>query len=411
MRIIQLTANNVMRLRAVDITPGPDPVVTIGGDNAQGKSSVLDAILMALGGKGYVPAEPVRRGEEKAEIVVDLGDIVVTRKINADRTTSLKVAKKGERRGMQSPQSLLDLCDFPDPLEFIGLAPKAMAERLRQLSGVDFSELDRERADAYEERTEAGRRAKRLRAQYEAAPTHDDAPDEPLVVKELMAELRRRRDVNAKNDDWEAEEGDAFQAVESCQMAIDDLEQALNAKRAELHDLQETVNVLSERNAKMSYEDLTEIENQIAGAEAENAKLADNRRAAQLGDDAERADRRYAKLDATIAEIDAEKARLLAESKLPVKGLSFTGDGVTFRGTPFDQASQAEQIKVAVALGVVQSPEIRVQVVRNGSLLDAKSMAMLGRMAEKYDAQVFVERVGDADPDAIIIEDGMVRDG
>jgi DNA repair exonuclease SbcCD ATPase subunit len=409
MRIIQLTANNVMRLRAVDITPGPDPVVTIGGDNAQGKSSVLDAILMALGGKGYVPAEPVRRGEEKAEIVIDLGDLVVTRKINADRTTSLKVAKKGERRGMQSPQSLLDLCDFPDPLEFIGLAPKAMAERLRQLSGVDFSELDRERADAYEERTETGRQAKALHAQHEAATVHGDAPDDPLVVKELMAELKRRQEVNEGHDDLFVMEGAAEAEALGAADLVRDLEKQLIKARHELEKAESVFEEMKERTADLEYEDLAEIENQIAGAEAQNAKLADNRRAAQLGEDAERADRRYAKLDATIAEIDAEKARLLAESKLPVKGLSFTADGVTFRGTPFDQASQAEQIQVAVALGVVQSPEIRVQVVRNGSLLDKKSMAMLGRMAEKYDAQVFVERVGDADPDAIIIEDGMVR--
>ena len=49
MRIVRLTASNVKRLKAVDITPdGTLQIIT--GRNAQGKTSVLDAIWLALGG-------------------------------------------------------------------------------------------------------------------------------------------------------------------------------------------------------------------------------------------------------------------------------------------------------------------------------------------------------------------------
>ena len=49
MKIVSLEAENYKRLKAVEITPDGNMVV-IGGRNAQGKSSVLDAIWAALGG-------------------------------------------------------------------------------------------------------------------------------------------------------------------------------------------------------------------------------------------------------------------------------------------------------------------------------------------------------------------------
>ena len=71
MRIIRLTASNVKRLRAVDIKPnGTLQIIT--GRNAQGKTSVLDAIWLALGG-GQASKDtprPIRDGEESASVTV-----------------------------------------------------------------------------------------------------------------------------------------------------------------------------------------------------------------------------------------------------------------------------------------------------------------------------------------------------
>ena len=80
MKIIKLTASNVKRLRAVEITPdGTLQVVT--GRNGQGKTSVLDAIWLALGGGSAAreTVRPVRDGEDRASVTLDLGDLVVTR--------------------------------------------------------------------------------------------------------------------------------------------------------------------------------------------------------------------------------------------------------------------------------------------------------------------------------------------
>lgn len=61
MQIVELLVERLKRIKAVQIIP-KGPVVQITGRNAQGKSSVLDAIEYALGGKGCQPQRPVRDG-------------------------------------------------------------------------------------------------------------------------------------------------------------------------------------------------------------------------------------------------------------------------------------------------------------------------------------------------------------
>ena len=82
MHIVRLECENFKILRAVEITTDGN-IVTIGGDNGQGKSSVLDAIWVALKGRGVAPPIPIRKGEEQCRIRVDLGELVISRTFTA----------------------------------------------------------------------------------------------------------------------------------------------------------------------------------------------------------------------------------------------------------------------------------------------------------------------------------------
>jgi recombinational DNA repair ATPase RecF len=50
MRIVKLQAENVKRLVCVEIEPSGNLIV-VGGKNGNGKTSLLDSIMMALAGK------------------------------------------------------------------------------------------------------------------------------------------------------------------------------------------------------------------------------------------------------------------------------------------------------------------------------------------------------------------------
>ena len=47
--ITALEAENVKRIKAVALTPAPTGLTLVGGNNNQGKTSVLDALAWALG--------------------------------------------------------------------------------------------------------------------------------------------------------------------------------------------------------------------------------------------------------------------------------------------------------------------------------------------------------------------------
>ncbi|HFU5273129.1 TPA: AAA family ATPase, partial [Streptococcus pyogenes] len=62
--INKLEIENVKRIKAVKIEPSATGLTIIGGNNNQGKTSVLDAIAWALGGNKYKPSQAMREGSQ-----------------------------------------------------------------------------------------------------------------------------------------------------------------------------------------------------------------------------------------------------------------------------------------------------------------------------------------------------------
>jgi ABC-type lipopolysaccharide export system ATPase subunit len=80
---------------------------------------------------------------------------------------------------------------------------------------------------------------------------------------------------------------------------------------------------------------------------------------------------------------------------------------VLYQGVPLAQVSSAERIRVSFAIAIAKNPKLRVVLLKDGPLLDEKSLAMVAEMAEEADVQVWVERVGRG-PVGVLIQDGEV---
>ena len=126
MKIIALNVKNVKRIKAVEIVP-KDNLVTISGRNAQGKSSILDSIIYALGGTSNIPSKPIRDGEEFAEVIIQTDEYAITRHWTSNDKSYLKVFPQDESLRdkfgeIKRPQELLDSIvgklSF-DPFEFV----------------------------------------------------------------------------------------------------------------------------------------------------------------------------------------------------------------------------------------------------------------------------------------------------
>ena len=118
----------------------------------------------------------------------------------------------------------------------------------------------------------------------------------------------------------------------------------------------------------------------------------------------------YQSLTDGIEKLDKTKAEALAAASFPVAGLGFDDMGVTYQGVPFSQASSAEQIRVSVAMAMAMNPKLRVLRIKDGSLLDAETLEALRAQVEENDFQLWLERVGNADEGAVIIDDGQVQE-
>lgn len=98
-KINKLEIENVKRIKAVKIEPSSNGLTIVGGDNNQGKTSVLDSIAWALGGEKYRPSQAVREGSvipPNLHIVMSNG-LVVERK---GKNSALKVTDpEGNKAG------------------------------------------------------------------------------------------------------------------------------------------------------------------------------------------------------------------------------------------------------------------------------------------------------------------------
>ena len=402
MKIIELRAENVMRLKAVEITPD-GTVQVIGGRNAQGKSAVLNAIWLALGG-GKASKEtplPIRDGEDKASVRLDLGDLVVTRSWTR-KGTSLKV-ENAEGAQYKSPQSMLDALvgqlSF-DPLAFTRLSPKEQREALLDLVDldVDLDALDAEAKQVYQQRTDVGRQGKAI---GDIPAIDDDLPKNEESMSEWVQRLGEAQETENYLATTSVQLDNAEVDIRNAEAEIARLESLIETRTKEAKHLQQVL-------ADTERPDLRMIQLKIGSVEDTNAKIrANNAAKARLREKVELRER-YSALTDRLTELDEQKASALASASFPVAGLSFNESGVLYNGVPLSQASSAEQIRVSLAMGMALNPKLRVLMIKDGSLLDADSLQAIRDQVAEGGFQLWLEVVNPDDPSAVLIEDGQV---
>ncbi len=412
MKIVRLEAENVKRLRCIEITPEGN-VVIVGGKNGAGKTSVLDAITYALAGKGAVCDQPVKRGTAKAAVNIDLGEFHVRRTFTAAGGGTLTITASDGTKAA-SPQALLDKITGKltfDPLAFASMPVKPQLEALRDLVGLDFAELDAKRKDLYDERTLAGRDVTGRQKLIDGMPEYAEAPGAEISVARLSADLEAATELNRRQGDVRRQCRQALGVVVANEGRVIEVQTKLACMEKNLEESQEVAARLSYRVDALVDRDTTTIYADIAEAEEINKKVRANAAKQDRQKCFDEAQVEYAKLTDSIDKIDCQKQAAVANAKFPIDGLTFDETGVLFNGIPFSQSSSAEQVRVSVAMALAVNPTLKIALIRDGSLLDDGSLRMIAEMAEKADAQVWIEVVStDAGKCSVIIEDGRVKE-
>lgn len=424
LKVIGIQIENFQRIKTFLLQPEGN-VIKITGGNGAGKTSVLDAIMLALAGARGGPSAPVRQGAGRGVVRLDLGDIRVTRTWFEGGDTKGEMfieAEDGRRYG--TPQRMLDALmgriSF-DPLQFIHMDIKQQAEELRKLLNLDeaLAAIRHDEETDYNTRRELNKAMKAREAQRANVHVPEGLPAKKRDLDAMTEELAKVAEFNMGIErerlrrDQEKERYQRLSAAVGAKIArAEELERQLTALRDEIDNDKDNLIGMNSDIAQLPElpepKDAVALGEEIAAARGINAGIDRRDQAARMDAEINAMTESIAKLDTAIDNHREKATKLIAEAKYPVEGLGFANDEVTYNGLPFTQASNAEQIKVSIAMGMALNPKIRVMRIKDGSLLDRRAIAVVEEMAAREDFQVWMELVDDSGKVGVYLEDGEI---
>jgi len=419
--IVRLTAENFMRLKAVDITADGSGTIIISGKNEQGKTSVLNIIGKAVGGQRFKCKleKPIREGQDRAVISVETDDgLIVTRTWTKNGTPGSLTIRDKNGGKYSSPQELLDkiIGDLSfDPLIFANEKEKEQRRILLELVDleIDIDKLDTKRKEIFDNRTEINREVKKKENQLDGMEKPLEKIQEETKITDLLEEHRKASEIvsghNRDIEDVKSFTSEGKNLVEK----IKRLKEELSKAESELEEIKTKGIKLVNKIKTYQDPDLDEISNRMKNVEDVNERIRMKKRQSE---DYEKTEKEYLELKTKsegmteeINKIDEKKSKALSNAKFPINGLGFDEEGITFKGNPFHQCSQAEKLKVSIAIAMKLNPEFRVLRVTDASLLDEDNKKVIDAMAKKMNFQIWLEVVSSKDEGVgIYIEDGQV---
>ena len=416
-KITALEAENVKRIKAVALTPAPTGLTLVGGNNNQGKTSVLDALAWALGGEKFRPNAAQRDGAvAPAHLRVTLSNgVVVERK---GKNSSLTVT---DPTGRRSGQQLLNA--FVEPLaldlpRFMEASDKEKADILLRIIGIgnELHLRDMEIKSIYDKRTFTGQLAQQKKNFADELISYPDAPEQPLSASDL---IRRQQDILARNGENQRLRQQAQELARQEQQCLDELKRT-RERIAELEKLREELDTKhtklfnQRKNAEKTVDQLqdestAELEASIQSIEETNRKVRANLEKARAEDEAAKYASDYDKLTDAIEQKRKERLALLNGADLPLPELSVEDGVLTYKGKRWRDMSGSDQLRVSAAIVRRLNPDCGFVLLDKLEQMDMTTLEEFGRWLEAEGLQAIATRVSTGSECQIIIEDGMVK--
>ncbi|MDE8287700.1 AAA family ATPase [Erysipelothrix rhusiopathiae] len=401
-KINKLEIENVKRVRAVHVVPSEKGLTVLGGKNNQGKTSVLDSIAWALGGKKYQPSNPRREGSvTPPSLRVELSNgLIVERK---GKNSDLKVI---DPSGNKAGQTLLDsfveelALDLP---KFMEATSKEKARTLLEIIGVGdkLFELDTLENKLYQERLAIGKIADTKKKHAQEMPRHEGVPEELISASDL---IKQQQDILARNAEKERKRRNLAHLEDENKRLKEILQDYQTKLESNENDLVE-----ARKSALDLHDESTaELEANIAKIDEINAKIRINLEKDQAEQEAEYYGQQYKDLNEEIDAIRKERLDLLKGADLPLPGLSVVDGELTFNDQHWDNMSGSEQLRVATAIVRKLKPECGFVLIDKLEQMDIDTMKEFGQWLEQEDLQAIATRVSSGEECQIIIEDGYV---
>ena len=417
-KIMALEAENVKRIKAVALTPSPTGLTLVGGNNNQGKTSVLDALAWALGGDRFRPDAAQRDGAvAPAHLKVKLSNgVVVERK---GKNASLTVT---DPTGRRSGQQLLNA--FVEPLaldlpRFMEASDKEKADILLRIIGIgtELHTRDLEIKALYDKRTFTGQLAAQKKHFAEELISYPDAPEEPVSASDL---IRQQQEILARNGENQRKRNQLDKLIDEKNQLnftlrdldekIEDLKEEYEQTQAKFTDLEKQIFQARKSAAQLQDESTAELEASIRGIEEINQKVRANLEKSRAEDEAARYASDYDKLTEAITRKRADRMALLNGADLPLPELSVEDGALTYKGKHWRDMSGSDQLRVAAAIVRRLNPDCGFVLLDKLEQMDMTTLQEFSAWLEAEHLQAIATRVSTGSECQIIIEDGMVKD-
>lgn len=411
-KINQLEIENVKRIKAVSIHPTEDGLTIIGGDNGQGKSSVLDAIAWALGGEKFRPTMAQRK------------DSVLPPNLKIRMNNGLLVERKGKNstltvtdpEGKKAGQALLN--EFVEELalnlpKFMDASGKEKANILLKIIGVgpQLAELEQQEKEIYQERLMTGRIADQKQKYAAEQPFYPDVPLEPVSPSELIQQQQEILRRNAQRLQWKRDYDNILNEIDILTQKTEEYERVAREGREKIRELTEKAKAAEKTPNELALESTAEIESNIANIEEINRKVRANLDREKAEDDAKEYAKKYNSLSNDLDNVRKAKTDLLEGAKLPMAGLSVEDGELTYCGQKWDNMSSSERLIVSTAIVKELNPNCGFVLLDKLEQMDMKTLNTFGIWLQKQGLQAIATRVSTGSECSIIIEDGCVAGG
>lgn len=409
-KIASLTTENVKRVKSVHIEPSPNGLTIIGGNNNNGKTSILDSIAWALGGNKYRPSKAQREGS------------VVPPTINLKLSNGLIVERKGKNSdlkvtdptGNKAGQNLLD--SFVEELainlpKFINSSDKEKANTLLEIIGVgqQLYELECQEKEKYNMRRSIGQIADQKEKFAKEQPFYPEAPKTLVSITDLITQ---QQDILAKNGENQRKRDMTDQLHRQATQLMAEIERQENTLanlKAQYQSVLRDYDVAQKTSEQLQDESTEELEESIANIEAINIKVRANLDREKAEQDAAEYRTQYSSLTTEIESLRKQRMDLLQNADLPLEGLSVEDGELLYNGQRWDNMSGSQQLMVSTAIVRKLKPECGFVLIDKLEQMDMQTLNEFGAWLEQEGLQAIATRVSTGDECSIIIEDGYVK--
>lgn len=442
LRVTHLIEKGFKRIESIDIQPGSKTLIMLQGPNENGKTSAIDGLIAALGGKAKAPMAPVKKGHEFGSVEVFIGDesgpkYRAVRTFAPDGSSSLRLydTENPDRPSkITAGQTLLDglIADISfDPLAFMRAESKAQIAMLMTAAGMreKHEELQRQRIGVMESRRDINRIIEIEKQRLATMPRYPNATvkiDEAGIAEKISDAQQHNNRIDELNSKAAFLQSQAEQiregyknATESINKEIISLESQISRLREEL----ETRTIAAKKSLAEIKEQHEQMQEAIVAAGEKRTIAEVSKELEQIRGNNEQCDaneaRRIAeqelqkkeseadRLTNEIGKIDEESLSLLENSRIghAVPGLEIREGAIWHNGVPLSQASGMRKLELSTLIGMAGNARLRIMCIDEADKLDDQSLERLVVLAKERNYQLWATavRIGEAPDDVMIL--------